>query len=59
MAGAVSGIKAENVAMALYVLSLLVPTIAEIGPHTGHGEVLSSAVEGGDSVVLGMAENFV
>ena len=50
--GAIPGVKAENVVMAFYVLSLLVLTIAEIGPHTGHGEVLPAAVEGGDSVVF-------
>ena len=50
--GAVSGVNAENVVMAFYIFPFLVLAVAEIGTHTGHGEVLPAAVEGGDSVVL-------
>ena len=38
--------------MALYVLPPLVFAIAEIGPHTGHGEVLPAAIQRRNAVVL-------
>ncbi len=50
--GAVPWVKADDVVVALYVLPLLVLPIAEVSPHTGYGEVLAAAVEGGDAVVL-------
>lgn len=50
--GAVPGVKGEDVVMALYVLPPLVFPIAEIGPHTGHGEVLPAAVQRRNAVVL-------
>jgi len=46
--GAVLWVKADDVVVALYALPLLVLPIAEVGPHTGHGEILAAAVEGGN-----------
>ena len=38
--------------MAFHILPPLVLPIAEVSPHTGHGEVLAVTVEGGEAVVL-------
>ena len=38
--------------MAFHVLPLLVFSIAEIGPHTGYGEVLLAAIQRRNAVVL-------
>ena len=50
--GAVPGVKAEDVVVAFHVLPPLVFPIAEIGPHTGHGEVLPAAIQRRNAVVL-------
>ena len=50
--GAVPGVKGQDVVMAFHVLPLLVFSIAEIGPHTGYGEVLLAAIQRRNAVVL-------
>ena len=50
--GTVPGVKGQDVVMALYVLPPLIFAIAEVGPHTGHGEVLPAAVQRRNAVVL-------
>ena len=47
----VTGIKADDIVVALDVLPLLVFAKAEIGSHTRDGEVLLAAVEAGEAVV--------
>lgn len=47
----VTGVKADDVVMALYVLPLLVFFIAEIRPHTGNGKIFSAAVQRGNTVI--------
>ena len=38
--------------VAFHVLPPLVLSVAEVGPHTGHGEVLPAAVQRRNAVVL-------
>ena len=52
MVGTISGVKAEYVVMAFYILSLLVLAITEIGPHTSDSEVIPTAVKGGHAVIF-------
>jgi hypothetical protein len=48
---AVTGVKADDVVVALYVLPLLVLAIAEIGAHTGNGKILLVTIQRGNAVV--------
>ena len=50
--GAVPGVKGQDVVVAFHVLPPLVLSVAEVGPHTGHGEVLPAAVQRRNAVVL-------
>ena len=50
--GAVPGVKGNDVMVAFHILPLLVFPIAEVGPHTGHGEVLPAAIQRRNAVVL-------
>ena len=50
--GAVPWVKGQDVVMAFHIFPLLVFSIAEIGPHTGHGEVLPAAIQRRNAVVL-------
>ena len=48
---AVTGVKADDVVVTLYVLPFLVLAVAEIRPHTGNGKILPAAVQRGNTVI--------
>ena len=45
-------VKADDIVMAFHIFPFLVFLIAEIGSHTGNGEILAPAVEGRNAVIL-------
>ena len=50
--GSVTGVKADNIVMALYVLPFLVLAVFEIGAHTRYGEILAAAIQRGNAVIV-------
>ena len=50
--GCVTGVKADDIVVALYVLPLLVFPIVEIGAHTRYGEILPAAIQRGNAVII-------
>ena len=50
--GCVTGVKTDNIMVALYVLPLLVFPIVEIGTHTRYGEILPAAIKGRYAVII-------
>ena len=50
--GCVTGVKGNNIVVALYVLPLLVFPIVEIGAHTRYGEILPAAIKGRYAVIV-------
>ena len=49
---AVPWVKGNDVVVALYVLFLLILSVAEIGAHTGNSEIFLAAIQRGYAVVL-------
>ena len=49
---AVPWVKADDVVVALYVLFLLIFSIAEVGAHTGNRKIFLAAVQRGNAVIL-------
>ena len=45
-------VKADDIVVAFHILPFLVFLIAEIGSHTGNGEIIAPAVEGRNAVIL-------
>ena len=45
-------VKADDIVVAFHIFPFLVFLIAEIGSHTGNGEILAPAVEGRNAVIL-------
>ena len=45
-------VKADDIVVAFHIFPFLVFLIAEIGSHTGNGEILAPAVKGRNAVVL-------
>ena len=45
-------VKADDIMVAVHIFPCLVFLIAEIGSHTGNGEILAPAVKGRNAVVL-------
>ncbi len=50
--GCVTGVKTDDVMMALYVLPLLVFPIVEIGAHTRYGEIFPVTIKGSYAVIV-------
>ena len=48
----VTGVKADDIVVALYVLPFLVLAVFQIGAHTGYGEIFPAAIQRGNAVVL-------
>ena len=53
---AVPWVKADDVVVALYVLFLLIFSIAEVGAHTGNCKIFLAAVQGGNTIILSRHE---
>jgi hypothetical protein len=50
--GCVTGVKADDIVVALYVLPFLVLAVFEIGAHTRYGEILAAAIQRGNAVIV-------
>ena len=48
----VTGVKTDNVMVALYVLPLLVLSVFQIGAHTRYGEIFITAIKGRYAVIV-------
>ena len=48
--GCVTGVKADNVMVALYVLPFLVLAVFQIGAHTRYGEIFITTIQRGNEV---------
>ncbi len=48
--GSVTGVKTDNVMVALYVLPLLVLAVFQIGMHTRYGEIFITAIQRGNEI---------
>ena len=46
----VTGVKTDNVMVALYVLPLLVLAVFQIGAHTRYGEIFLTAIQRGNEI---------
>ncbi len=50
--GCVTGVKADDIVVALYVLPLLVLAVFEIGAHTGDCKIFITAIQRGNAVIV-------
>ena len=50
--GCVTGVKTDNVMVALYVLPFLVFAVFEIGAHTGDCKIFITAIQRGNAVIV-------
>ena len=48
----VTGVKTDNVMVALYVLPFLVLAVSEIGTHTGDCKIFLTAIQRGNAVII-------
>ena len=48
----VTGVKTDNVMVALYVLPLLVLSVFQIGAHTRYGEIFPVTIKGSYAVIV-------
>ena len=48
--GCVTGVKADDIMVALYVLPFLVLSVFQIGAHTRYGEILPAAIQRGNEI---------
>ena len=48
----VTGVKGNNIVVALYVLPFLVLAVFEIGAHTRYGEIFPAAIQRGNAVIV-------
>ncbi len=48
----VTGVKTDNVMVALYVLPFLVLAVFEIGAHTRYGEIFPATIQRGNAVIV-------
>ena len=46
----VTGVKADDIVVALYVLPFLVLAVFEVGAHTRYGEILPAAIQRGNEI---------
>ena len=52
MVGTIPWVKTDDIVVGLHIFPLLVLPIAEIGPHTGHSEVLAATIQRRNAVIL-------
>ena len=50
--GCVTGVKTDNIVVALYVLLLLVLAVFQIGTHTRYGKIFITAIQRGNAVIV-------
>ena len=48
----VTGVKADDIVVALYVLPFLVLTVFHIGAHTRYGEIFITTIQRGNAVIV-------
>ena len=48
----VTGVKTDDIVVALYVLPFLVLAVFQIGAHTRYGEILPAAIKGRNAVII-------
>ena len=48
----ITGVKADDIVVALYVLFSLVLAVFEVGAHTRYGEILPAAIKGRYTVIV-------
>ena len=48
----VTGVKTDNIVVALYVLPFLVLAVSEIGTHTGDCKIFITAIQRGNAVIV-------